>query len=231
MNNRKNPFVIGVEGIIGAGKTTFIDVCLAPLLSSKGYNVKVVREPVDLWLDILPLFYENPERWGYFFQTKALTDRVNVINEVMSDKNTKYADIIICERGVVSDCIFMEIMKCQSKITDMEYRTYKSLWEIVVRTVSCIPDMFVYISPSIEEAMKRVKSRNRNGEQDLEFDYQKMLMEKHNHVFDKNNVKLGNKMIPVLKLETELNFRDDMDVKRYLVNIVEQRINQIKHKC
>ena len=228
MNSKNMPFIIGVEGIIGAGKTTFINECLVKLFSSRGYNVKVVREPVDLWTEILPLFYENPERWGYFFQTKALTDRINVITNVMNDESIKPTDIIICERGIVSDHIFMETMKHQSKISDMEYTTYKSLWDIVVKTVKqCIPNLFIYLRPTINESMKRVRNRNRHGEQDLKIEYQEILQKKHDNVFNKFFILMDDNKIPVLKIETDSNFRDDMDVKIELADTVEKCIYSV----
>jgi len=212
------PIIISIEGIVGAGKTTFINNCLVEILTAKGFNVKIAREPVDLWVEILPMFYKDPKRWGYFFQTKALVDRIGVLTDAI--KHDTNADIIICERGIVSDSIFMETMRQQEKVTEMEYTTYKALWDIVVKTILFTPNLYVYLSPDVNEAMKRVKIRSRDGEEDLAVGYQHILKLNHDKMFGDNFIDIGDNKVPVLKIDANLNFKDDYDTKLILTNKV-----------
>jgi deoxyadenosine/deoxycytidine kinase len=64
------PIIISVKGLIGSGKTVLINECLEPLLTKGGYRVKFIKEPVDEWTEILPLFYKDPKKYSYHFQIK-----------------------------------------------------------------------------------------------------------------------------------------------------------------
>ena len=68
---------ISVEGNIGAGKSTLVNLLKDEL--NKFIIAKFLQEPVDKWLllknssdeNILELFYNNQERWAYSFQMNA----------------------------------------------------------------------------------------------------------------------------------------------------------------
>src|SRR5699024_4896747 len=65
---------IAVEGNIGSGKTTFLQIfarcCAAARLSSP----LIVPEPIDLWrnvggVNIFQLLADDPARWSFAFQS------------------------------------------------------------------------------------------------------------------------------------------------------------------
>jgi deoxyadenosine/deoxycytidine kinase len=139
---QKLSLVIDIEGLIGAGKSSIISECLVPLLTQKGYKVTVIPEPVDQWEEILPLFYENPSRWGYHFQTMAFHDRVRESQKAWKEHHDT-TDIFITERGVISDKIFMNTLHEQGHVSDMEmnhYLKWWNLWEEVIHL-----DQFIYL--------------------------------------------------------------------------------------
>ena len=204
--------VIDVEGLIGAGKTTLIGHLKAHY-ELKGFKVIIIKENVDNWSDILPLFYADPKRWAYHFQTKVFLDRVNEsINQFKEP-----ADIYITERGVISDRIFMKVLYQQKNITDMEWKDYNQwcgLWE---KVMPFKPDVYLYLTPSMNEVMKRVRKRNRNGEDTVSIEYQQLLKSEHDETFLKvdnyscsNNyhTQLDTYKIPVVKIESDGDFND-----------------------
>lgn len=218
------PIVIDVEGLIGAGKTTFINNCLIPILTRKGYKVSLIREPVDLWGEILPLFYKDPKRWGYHFQTKTIVDRIKVSKQTWDMKH-KYTDIFICERGVWSDTFFMQTLYDQGHVNDMEYKHYNDWWNLWTEVLPFTPDIFIYLNPDIDEVMKRVRSRNRKGEEELTKSYQQLLKSKHDEVLDGSYIEISkNHYVPIHKIETNLDFKNDRNVQIKLANEVEKKI-------
>src|SRR5438477_7897676 len=120
MKPLNKPYFINVESIIGSGKTTLIENCLVPCLTEKGYNVIVIKEPVDQWGDILPLFYADPTKYGYLFQTIAFHDRVRECQKKF--KEVTYGDVVISERSIYSDTLFMKTLHELWNVSDIEMK-------------------------------------------------------------------------------------------------------------
>lgn len=88
--NKKQPIVVSIEGNIGVGKSTLIDLLKQKLNSS----CEFVSEPTDEWSKIvdengrnlLDLYYTDMKRWAYTFQNMAYITRMHMIVE----KNKKY---------------------------------------------------------------------------------------------------------------------------------------------
>ena len=63
MRNRRKPFTIFAEGIVGTGKSTFLKAF------EKYPMMDILPEPVSKWMDLngtdmLQLIYDDPERWS-----------------------------------------------------------------------------------------------------------------------------------------------------------------------
>lgn len=174
------PFIIDIEGIIGAGKTTLIEKVIVPFFEDQGLRVTMVPEPVEEWTEILPLFYKDPSRWGYHFQTKALYDRIRVSEQVWKDCD---ADVIIMERSIWSDEIFMKTLQRCGEITEMEVKHYHNLWDMARRLMPFKPNVIFFLKPSIDTVMKRVEERARDGEDGISRDYQITLQTVHEEDF------------------------------------------------
>lgn len=203
--------VIVVDGIIGAGKTTFIDKCLVPYLRAQGLIVAVVEEPVELWKEsgALKQFYEDPSRRAYQFQTRAFHDRIKMVLErFRAYKDT--ADVFILERSIFTDVLFMEMLHESGTIDETEYVDYMDIWTMWSNLMPFTPDLFVYLRPPVEEAMKRLRHRNRDGEAGVSQAYQTDLLKKHDKflghshtVIIKDGVEIS---VPVMCFTTSKNF-------------------------
>ena len=82
----KRPFTVVVEGNIGSGKTTFLE------LFNKKEIVEVITEPVEEWRNVgghnlLQLMYDDPSRWSHIFQSYVqLTMTKNHVQKLSSNQ-------------------------------------------------------------------------------------------------------------------------------------------------
>jgi deoxyadenosine/deoxycytidine kinase len=180
------PLVVYVEGLIGAGKSTLLKRIAE--LSPEHY--RVILEPVGEWQSsgLLELFYSDVPRWAYTFQTYVCISRINnILNYVRKLTPDEYEStkIFFVERSIFSDrYFFMENLK--DSITRVEYDVYGKWWE-TWRNILPIEFTkryeFLYIKPSMDVVMNRVKIRNRHGEEGVSKEYQKTLQQKHDDFF------------------------------------------------
>jgi deoxyadenosine/deoxycytidine kinase len=179
----KKQFII-VDGVIGAGKTTVISLIEKYINSNTNTNsnlqlkVKAIYEPVKIWSDTgaLQYFYNNIEKNCYEFQTYSYITRIkSVIDEIY---NCQDADIYILERSIWTDkYIFMELLK--DLVGEMRINMYNTWWEMWSYLMPMRVDKWVLLDTSLEESLKRINSRNRNGESAVDKDYQTKLYVKH----------------------------------------------------
>lgn len=239
-----SPFVLVVEGLIGSGKSSIIEHCLVPILTQRGWKVTVIKEPVCQWGEILPLFYADPQRWGYTFQTIAFHDRVREMINVW-DKHVRDGlvnqpgHIFIAERSPLSDTIFVNTLYQQGQFSDMEYQYYYKWWNMWNQVVPFIPDLFIYLSPSMPEIMRRVRMRARPGEETIGEDYQQLLKKFHDELFLQEYVNIipqvGNvaptstclQKVRVKRVFTDSNFKEDNLVKEQITDLIEKEILHI----
>lgn len=93
--------LIYVEGNIGTGKTTFLNMLNYYLKDFESLNLdaRIVLEPVDEWMDtkdsdgsnILQKFYSNQKRFSYIFQMNSFISRVKKINDEFERDDYKSA--------------------------------------------------------------------------------------------------------------------------------------------
>lgn len=197
-----NPKIIVIEGIIGSGKSTLVKN-LSAHLKSLGYSVAVALEPVDEWVKsgLLQQFYSNKQRFAYLFQTAVFVDQTNVYFDAVN----KPVDYVIIERSLLSNTIFAELLHEEESMTDLEMRQYSRWAGFWHKTLNISPSHFIYLSPSVETAMTRLRSRGRDGESGISADYQARLKQKHDLLFGKREVKYGKKEVPVLQLDDNHN--------------------------
>lgn len=223
------PIVVVVDGIIASGKTTYIEM-VSSILRDHGWKVTVVREPVDKWKNsgILQRFYENPTRWGYHFQTKAFHDRVRE-NLDMYRKYGNQSDLFILERSPYTDTLFMELLHESSKIDDLEMADYRDWWSLWMEIMPYQPDLFIYLCPSVDTCMLRLKKRNREGEQGIDRQYQVLLQRKHDLFFGSEIVRLSDQVeVPCVKINTDHNFIEDPQLRKQMASDFETIIKKIR---
>lgn len=214
--------LIYVEGNIGSGKSTFVNLLDKYFTSEK----KIVLEPVDEWMslkdendkNLLENFYGDQNKWSFAFQMNSFISRVKKIADL-----SKNSDIpVFVERSVFTDkhC-FAENCYESGKMNKIEYDIYNRWHSWLVDTFHVKPDAYIYLKTSPQISQDRTKKRNRDGEETIPIEYLEILHDKHEKWMkhEKNNHK-----VLVVDVSNDFNNEEKM------MTIIQQINEQILHK-
>jgi deoxyadenosine/deoxycytidine kinase len=179
MNTQARPFLVSIEGNIGAGKSTVLEnletylnkVC--PNLIGK---VLFLKEPLDLWEQfhdenghtILEKFYKNQRRYAFTFQVMAYITRLSLLKDAI--KNNPNVEIIIIERSLCADKnIFMNMLHDDGIVEQMEFDIYNKWYTGFIEEYRV--DAVIYMDSNPEVCGSRINKRNRQGEDGIPIEY------------------------------------------------------------
>ena len=144
---------IVIDGLIGAGKSTQIDIL------SKVTGKNVIKEPIHEWP--LDLFYEDPKRWGLTMQVAVLNSYVKM----------KHANGILERCPESSRAVFWTNLVNTNVVTDREDQIYQALYE----THAWTPDVTIFIDKTPELCFKHIQKRKQEGDDGVTLEYIKQL--------------------------------------------------------
>lgn len=190
LSNLRKKKVYSIEGNIGAGKST-----LLKRIGKTMEDVEFVEEPLGNWENLggeslLKKFYEDPIRWGYSFESYAMYSKVEALLKGAQTEKP----IIMVERSLLSNKIFFDISSELGKLDTMEYHMLLKNYEFYLNNLYPHLTGIIYLKTPLEECMRRIKKRSRNGEEEVDKNYLAILEEK----FDKFINKCG---IPTLNID------------------------------
>ena len=170
----KTKKIYALEGNIGAGKTTILK-----LIGKHFKDVELVEEPVKEWqnvggMNLLDSFYSDPKRWGFSFEFYSMLTKIQaLLNAANSDK-----PIIIIERSILSNKVFMDISKDLDKLDKMEYRILMNTYDFYIQHVYPQLSGIIYLDTPVDECIRRITKRNRGEECSIEKSYLELLKKK-----------------------------------------------------
>ncbi|MBD5432330.1 MAG: deoxynucleoside kinase [Lactobacillus sp.] len=148
--------VIVLSGPIGAGKSSLTGI-LSKYLNTKPFYESVDDNPV------LPLFYENPEKYAFLLQVYFLNTRFQSIKHALEDDNN------VLDRSIYEDALFFQMNADIGRATKEEVDTYYELLNNMMSELNRMPkehpDLLVHIDVSYDTMIKRIQKRGRNYEQ------------------------------------------------------------------
>ena len=206
-NNKK--FIV-IDGIIGAGKTTFINL-LIENYKKKGKKSHPIYEPVDIWKSTgaLEYFYEDIPKNAYEFQTFTFITRIKrIIDEVVKNPD---ADYYILERTIFTDkYIFVELLKKELGPVKMNmYNMWWDMWTMLLKNI--VFDKWVLLDTSIDTSLDRIKKRNRSGEL-VDETYQRNLHKAHIDFYEKIKKEYGDNVKIIPSSLMDKNFIEDNSI-------------------
>eukprot|EP00494_Astrolonche_serrata_P031574 UN31843 len=170
------PNVVSVEGNIGVGKST-----LLKNLEKEGYTV--LQEPVNsTWFKYLPLLYSDPKRWGCTFQLEVL-HWFNKLRTLILPQLADQSKPIIIERSPQSSFyIFCQNLYDSGLMSEWEVEIIKRTYDVVAWK----PAQTIYLQIDPKVSCERIKERNRDGENEIDFELIRDLHNKHELIWAQN---------------------------------------------
>lgn len=174
--------LISIEGNIGVGKTSLINI-LKNLLND---IAEIILEPVEEWNNItdengnnlLKNFYDDKQRWSYTFQNIAYVTRMDKIINIITTSDKKY---IILDRSLEADLnTFAKMLHKEKFINKIEWEAYNK-WNNFFNKYfgDKIIHKIIYLRCNPEICYERICKRNRDSEKNMSIDYLNLIHEYH----------------------------------------------------
>lgn len=217
--------VVTIEGNIGAGKTTNIEFVKQGLID-KGYDVRLMPEPVERWLkfvnkegdDILKLFYKDKNKYAFTFQMLALLTRFQIFRDTylsqLGDNLLGKKIIFLTERTIQTDkYVFAKMLHEDGFIDDIQMQIYHSWFDDFVKLFPI--RLCIYLKTEPDLSLKRVLKRARKGE-NLDISYLTRLHEVHNTFIEEH---MASHAVPTFTIDNTPELESD-EYKRNVDSIV-----------
>lgn len=215
--------VVSVEGNIGVGKSTFINI-----LKSKWEDCEVVSEPVDIWKqlvgsdgkNILQTFYEDIPRWAYSFQNVACITRMMKIEETIRTTKSKY---IFLDRSLGTDKnVFEAMLHDDGKLNQIEHSMYNLWCDFYHKYVRPQDNqIYIYLKASPKTCVDRIKKRGRIEEESIGLDYLSGLNNYHDDWLLSDKLKSN-----VIVIDCEEEFELDEEKHNKMMNQIKTHLDK-----
>jgi len=164
----ENTRFIAIDGVIGAGKTS-----LATILA-KRFHAGTILEKFDE-NPFLEYFYAEPVKYAFHTQIYFLLSRYRQQREI--------AQFDLFNSRIVSDYLFYkDKIFAEINLNDDEFSLYEKIYALIEREIPK-PELVIYLQAVPEFLYKRIKQRDRDFEQEIEFNYISRLCEAYNAFF------------------------------------------------
>ena len=152
-------YFLAIAGNIGVGKTELTNR-LSAELGWLAYYEPVIDNP---YLDV---FYADMRRWSFHLQIYFLSERFKAQAEIGKSELP-----FIQDRTIYEDAeIFAKTLHAQGAMTEVDYRNYRALFEIMVGYLRK-PDLVIYLKASPDVLLERIERRGRASEKSIGRDY------------------------------------------------------------
>jgi len=204
-----NNVSIIIDGAVGAGKSTLMDI-----LEDSGFTSfpePVVDNP------LLDKFYYDKKRYAFPLQIFFLNKRFAHL------KSTKGHEKVACDRSIYGDEIFAKMLHESGDLTDEEYSIYKELLENMLEHCEP-PTLMIYLQISVDAAVNRIQKRGRDYEQVVEKSYWEDLNIRYRDFF------LSYNRSPLLVIDvSELDFENNAEHKQIVVGKINEKLQELGH--
>lgn len=182
---------ITVEGNIGAGKTTLVN-----LLASRLKGRMVLEQFADN--PFLPQFYENPAQYAFPLELFFMAERYKQLKEMIQSGD-------LFRQPTFSDYLFIKsLLFAKINLAEEEFRLYQRLFDILHPSL-VQPDLLIYLHAPVPQLLENIRKRGRSYEQRISTDYLLRLQETYVQYIRQH--RLRTLMIDVSKADYEHDHR------------------------
>jgi deoxyadenosine/deoxycytidine kinase len=150
--------IIGIEGIIGCGKSTLAEQI------SKELNFRLLSEPVES-NHYLEIFYRNPKKYAFPMQIELLYRRYCMHQLACYESlniDSPYNGVVM-DRTLQGDWVFAQLHTEAGNIEPIMMETYNKTCDIMSSHMK-EPTTIIFLDVKPEVAMERVLTRQRKSE-------------------------------------------------------------------
>ena len=162
------PRFIAVEGAIGAGKTSLVN------LLEQQYGARVILEENDS-NPFIAKFYEDQETYSFQTQIFFLLSRYNQYMELA--QRDLFNSVVVIDYLFQRDKIFAQL-----NLEDHEYRLYEQIYNLI-SSKAPKPDLVIFLQASTKVLLERVSKRGREYESFMDPDYLDSVNKAFNNFF------------------------------------------------
>ena len=180
--------ILSIEGNIGSGKSTIIDYLKEKYKNNTNYKIVFLPEPVDEWETIkdeenntiLQKFYYDQKKYSFTFQIMAYISRLNLLRKTIKENPGK---IIISERSLFTDkYVFAKMLYDSGNMESIQYQIYNKWFESFLDLAPVSKMIYLKTDPKV--SYQRISIRNRNGEENIPYEYIENCHKYHNSMYD-----------------------------------------------
>jgi len=164
----EKPRHIAVEGPIGVGKTSLVDM-LAERLGARAIFERAEENP------FLEGFYRERQRYAFQTQLFFLVSRFRQQRELM--QQDLFSRSTVCDYMFAKDRIFAYL-----NLDDDELRLYDQVYELFAAQVNK-PDLVLYLVADVEVLLERIRKRAHHFEKPLTREYLEQLTAAYSKFF------------------------------------------------
>lgn len=210
--------VLVLAGTIGAGKSSLTEM-LAEELKTQAFYESVDDNKV------LPLFYENPQKYAFLLQIYFLNKRFDSIKRALSDNNN------VLDRSIYEDSLLFHLNADLGRADETEVEVddllNNMLEEIDSLSFKKRPDLLIHVKVSFDKMLERIKKRGRRFEQ-LEYDpslydYYKELNSRYDTWFEAFDI------CPKIQIDGDkYDFVEDEQSKIHVLQQIKEKLIEIE---
>ena len=162
------PRFIAIEGAIGAGKTSLVN------LLGEQYGARLVLEDTES-NPFISRFYEDREAYSFQTQVFFLLSRYNQYMQLA--QRDLFDSVVVIDYLFQRDKVFARL-----NLEDHEYKLYEQIFSLI-DTKAPKPDLVIYLQASTEVLQERVAKRGREYEAFMDPDYLDSVNKAFNNFF------------------------------------------------
>ena len=162
------PRFIAVEGAIGAGKTSLVN------LLEQQYSARVILEENDS-NPFIAKFYDDQETYSFQTQIFFLLSRYNQYMELA--QRDLFNSVVVIDYLFQRDKIFAQL-----NLEDHEYRLYEQIYNLI-SSKAPKPDLVIFLQANTKVLLERVSKRGRGYESFMDPDYLDSVNKAFNNFF------------------------------------------------
>ncbi len=166
--NSLEPRFIAIEGCIGAGKTSLVN------LLGEQFDAQVVRE-VDDENPFIGKFYQDRDSYGFQTQIFFLLNRYNQYMG-LTQRNL-FSSVVLVDYLFQRDRLFANL-----NLNDQELKLYDQIYSLLMNKVPK-PDLVIFLQASSEVLRSRIEKRAREYEAFMDPDYLDNVNKSFNNFF------------------------------------------------